>query len=370
MYNDNNDPWDEVRETLDSIEGFVSFYSSGQSNDKETLNVALSTVSGIGTQMQTVKTPMADELADRCSSLSSKIRDLLSSFTDDSVKGKKEKEKINMYDGITDELVIDLIKDAENGDIKAQYMAALTFKYGEKGTPVSLRKAMYWYSKAAKQGHMESQYALGFIMATSDKSSDEDRKKGKYWLEKASEQGHAEATYQLGMENVTNDALFAEELFIKAADMGSQNAIEILSTNNPAVEIIRDSKKLARNKESNMENQETKNRIIMSIGAVLGLIIGIAVGASEGVLFALLGAWIGLGIGGNIMPFFSEIGYKLRNAFLVGDARGDSMKDNIISSLLYIVSAILWRLLKYALYGAVLYVLQMIAGDWERFSAE
>jgi hypothetical protein len=116
-----------------------------------------------------------------------------------------------------------------------------------------------------------------------------------------------------------------------------------------------------------MEVNETRNRIIMTIGAVVGLVIGIASGSIDGIVGSLIGAWVGVGIGGNIMPFFSELGYKIRHGFSVGRAQGQSAKDNLLATLVYIVFVIIWRLLKNALYGTVLYIIQMVAGDWYRF---
>jgi hypothetical protein len=116
-----------------------------------------------------------------------------------------------------------------------------------------------------------------------------------------------------------------------------------------------------------MEVNEMRNRIIMSIGAVVGLVIGIASGSVDGIVGSLIGAWVGVGIGGNIMPFFSELGYKIRHGFSVGRAKGESVKDNLLGTLVYIVFVIIWRLIRNALYGAVLYIIQMVAGDWYRF---
>ena len=121
-----------------------------------------------------------------------------------------------------------------------------------------------------------------------------------------------------------------------------------------------------------MDNQATKNRIKMSVGAIIGVIIGISIGYGlEGsVLDTLIGAWVGLGIGGNIMPFFSEIGYKFSHGFAVGAAKGDSFKDNIITTVIYIAFAVVWRLIKDAVWGPIRFGFQMFLGEWDRFIAK
>ena len=115
---------------------------------------------------------------------------------------------------------------------------------------------------------------------------------------------------------------------------------------------------------------ETRNRIIISIGAIVGLAIGLVGGSVDGFLSAILWAWVGLGIGGNILPLFSEVGCKFRYAFYVGKSRGEPFLKNLLSTLLFMCFVIAWRLIKDSIYGAVRYGIQMYLGDWERFKAD
>jgi len=50
---------------------------------------------------------------------------------------------------------------AENGDMQAQFDLALCYQTGE-GIKKDMKKAKFWYMKAAGQGHQEA----GFILRT------------------------------------------------------------------------------------------------------------------------------------------------------------------------------------------------------------
>ena len=71
-----NDPWSEVRETIENCERFVSNFD-GSAEQRDRLRMILSNASGMEYQLRSAGTPMAGELASRCSSLQSRIRGLL-----------------------------------------------------------------------------------------------------------------------------------------------------------------------------------------------------------------------------------------------------------------------------------------------------
>ena len=72
----NSDPWYEVRSTIENCERFVTDFD-GSADERERLRVILTNASGMEGQLRSAGTPMASELASRCSALQSKIRSLL-----------------------------------------------------------------------------------------------------------------------------------------------------------------------------------------------------------------------------------------------------------------------------------------------------
>ena len=71
-----DDPWKDAREAIENCERFVSNFD-GSADQKARLRIILSNASGMEGQLRSAGTPMSAELADRCSSLQSKIRRLL-----------------------------------------------------------------------------------------------------------------------------------------------------------------------------------------------------------------------------------------------------------------------------------------------------
>ena len=63
------------------------------------------------------------------------------------------------------------------------------------GTSEDIKKAAYWYEKAAEHGHPKAQYSLG-VMYLYEKGI-KDREKGIYWLEKSAESGNEYAIEEL-----------------------------------------------------------------------------------------------------------------------------------------------------------------------------
>jgi len=71
-----DDPWRDARQAIEGCEQFVAAYS-GSMDERENLRMILVNASGMEAQLRSAGTPMATELANRCSSLQSRIRGLL-----------------------------------------------------------------------------------------------------------------------------------------------------------------------------------------------------------------------------------------------------------------------------------------------------
>jgi len=99
------------------------------------------------------------------------------------------------------QVMSEITKLANRGDLQAQYMLATAYQNGQ-GVPKDLNTAQNWLTKAAQQGHAEAQYTLAKILIQLDKP---DWENGNYWLRQASEQGHIQAGYTqaalLAMQN-------------------------------------------------------------------------------------------------------------------------------------------------------------------------
>ena len=70
-------------------------------------------------------------------------------------------KKLFHTEEITYEIPFDfLLKEAEQGNEKAQYLLGQMY---EKGTGIkpNYQKAVEWYTKAAEQGEIEAQFNLG-----------------------------------------------------------------------------------------------------------------------------------------------------------------------------------------------------------------
>lgn len=102
-------------------------------------------------------------------------------------------------------------KDAEAGNIEAQYRLAIMYERGYDGENKDA-DALIWWHKAAEQGHAKAQYRLCEIYEAragydaSEGKKDEWRK----WCYAAAEQGHAMAQYTLYAEqSVRGDKVVA-----------------------------------------------------------------------------------------------------------------------------------------------------------------
>jgi TPR repeat protein len=61
-----------------------------------------------------------------------------------------------------------------------------------RGCPVNLRKAFYWYEKAAHQGDIEAQFNLG-VCLTSGKGCDVDIVQAHMWFSLAARKGDSDS---------------------------------------------------------------------------------------------------------------------------------------------------------------------------------
>ena len=118
----------------------------------------------------------------------------------------------------------------------AQEQCELGKKYASgDGIPRDIRKAAYWYFKAAKQGDAEAQLRLGFFYFNGHVVS-KDQKKAASLYAKAARQGHAEAQRQLADsyfmgDGIPEDRKKANILYFNAAKKGNVDAQYCLANN-------------------------------------------------------------------------------------------------------------------------------------------
>ena len=103
--------------------------------------------------------------------------------------------------------------------------------YSEKE---DLKKAIYWYKKAAEQGNADAQYRLGDCYYNGA-GVEEDEQQAVYWYRKAAEQGNADAQHSLGLcyfngEGVEEDKQQAIYWYIKAAEHGDTEVQGLLAS--------------------------------------------------------------------------------------------------------------------------------------------
>ena len=85
----------------------------------------------------------------------------------------------------------DLLSEAKNGDVLAQYNLGWMYDNGE-GVVQNYEKAFEWYSKAANQGNAQAQYNLGSLYQNGQGIGKDD-KKALEWYRKATNNGHSQA---------------------------------------------------------------------------------------------------------------------------------------------------------------------------------
>jgi TPR repeat protein len=122
------------------------------------------------------------------------------------------------------------LKAAEGGLAKAQFMVGEAYRLG-KGLYASEDDAFGWYLKSAEQGYARAQLAVGmaFVLGRGVEQSDS---QAFPWLRRAAEQGLPEAQYAYGMrhpvESLAGDIATAMRWFRKAAEQGYEPAQFVL----------------------------------------------------------------------------------------------------------------------------------------------
>jgi len=123
--------------------------------------------------------------------------------------------------------IVELHRDAENGDAEAQYALGLRCENGD-GVEKDLTEAAKWYRMAAEQGHVEAQCKLGYCYVQGSGVM-QDYFEAAKWYRMAAEQGNIKAQYNLGTfyfngYGMRMDRTEAVKWYRKAADQGYAEA--------------------------------------------------------------------------------------------------------------------------------------------------
>jgi uncharacterized protein len=124
-----------------------------------------------------------------------------------------------------------LIKNAEDGNPKAQFNLGVAYAKGE-GVPQDYAESIKWYRLAADQGLAEAQNNLGIAYDRGQGVPKDDAESMK-WFRMAAEQGLADAQYNLGVayyngQGVPQDYAESMKWFRMAAEQGHAGAQCIL----------------------------------------------------------------------------------------------------------------------------------------------
>ena len=91
-----------------------------------------------------------------------------------------------------------LLDAAEEGDLDAQYKAAMSYCNGTDGAPKDGRLAFQWFTRAAEGDHISAQYGLGLCWLRGI-GTEKDPEKGVQLLSEAADQGYPPAQCELGL---------------------------------------------------------------------------------------------------------------------------------------------------------------------------
>lgn len=119
--------------------------------------------------------------------------------------------------------IVDLLRLAKTGKSSSQTQLAYRY-YDGKGIKKDLKKAVYWFKKAAEQGDDAAQVRLGICYVEAI-GVERNYEQGLYWITKAVEQDNAHAKYALGFcysigWGVEEDHLLSVKWYKKAAEQG------------------------------------------------------------------------------------------------------------------------------------------------------
>ena len=139
----------------------------------------------------------------------------------------KAKEFLDDLDGMI-ESEQQMSKIVEQSSADAQFAFGREYYTGDGKIHKNLKKAMYWYTKAAEQGLAEAQFNLA-AMYNFGEGIQKDMEKSVHWLTKAAEQGLAKAQNNLGCsydrgEGVPIDLEKARYWWTKASEQGHEMA--------------------------------------------------------------------------------------------------------------------------------------------------
>lgn len=120
-----------------------------------------------------------------------------------------------------------IIKEAENDDLYAQYLTGKLYQDGPVLIPDSV-EALYWFEQAERQGHIAAQYETGKLLLSHDPEV-HDPDLGIQWLECAAQNKNSYAAYRLGKEFlegkiVPKDTAKATAYLTQSAEAGNQYA--------------------------------------------------------------------------------------------------------------------------------------------------
>lgn len=140
-----------------------------------------------------------------------------------------------------------LKKAAKNGYPAAQAMLGNAYFFGEDGVAKNLNEAINWYMKAANQGNLEAFVGMGRCYFHGE-GVRQDYREAVNWLRKPAENGRSEAQYYLGMcyfygWGINQNTQRAEDLLRKAAADGwdvSEELAEIEKNKNPIKSFLSD----------------------------------------------------------------------------------------------------------------------------------
>jgi TPR repeat protein len=112
-------------------------------------------------------------------------------------------------------------KQAEQSDLKSEYILGLLYYNGDRGLDNDFKKAYYWFEKAAEKGDKGAQYHLGEIYANG-RGVTTNKEEAANWYTKAATNGEDLAQYSLGYmylkgEGVKKDEKMALMWFKRAA---------------------------------------------------------------------------------------------------------------------------------------------------------
>jgi len=133
--------------------------------------------------------------------------------------------------------------EAMKDDVNAQFKVGEMFEKG-RGTPMNLKQALTWYSKAAKQYHMKSRYRLGYLHFHGI-GVPVNKTKAYTYLKIPAQNGDVRAQYYLGRlyatgQGVEKDAAKALSWYRRSSSGGYYLADKILAErNSPTSKILR-----------------------------------------------------------------------------------------------------------------------------------